>query len=272
MSTATALQLKKAYIESDMQSPDLIEVCGGHVAGLCRRCPDKTEPNDDSAAVVQTASGAIVLIVADGVGGAPVGHKASAIAVESVIDRIEMADPRSDLRPAILDGIEQANREILDLGIGAATTIAIVEIKDRMARAYQVGDSVTLVIGQRGAIKWKSTSHSPVGYAIESGMLDEADAIHHEQLHVVSNLVGCRSMHIDVGPSQPLSPRDTVIVASDGLSDNLHLDEIVALGRSGKLLGRIDKLSQLAAERMSQSEAGSPGKPDDLAVLMYTPG
>ena len=213
-----------------------------------------------------------MLVVADGVGGAPVGHKASAIAVESVIDRVQMADPASDLRPAILDGIEQANREILELGIGAATTIAIVEIKDRTARAYQVGDSVTLVIGQRGAIKWKSTSHSPVGYAIESGMLDEADAIHHDQLHVVSNLVGCRSMHIDVGPSQPLAPRDTVIVASDGLSDNLQLDEIVRLGRSGKLLGRIEKLAQLTADRMSLAEPGCPGKPDDLTKLKYTPG
>ena len=144
--------------------------------------------------------------------------------------------------------------------------------KDRTARAYQVGDSVTLVIGQRGAIKWKSTSHSPVGYAIESGMLDEADAIHHDQLHVVSNLVGCRSMHIDVGPSQPLAPRDTVIVASDGLSDNLQLDEIVRLGRSGKLLGRIEKLAQLTADRMSLAEPGCPGKPDDLTLLMYTPG
>ena len=99
-------------------------------------------------------------------------------------------------------------------------------------------------------------------------MLDEADAIHHDQRHVVSNLVGCRSMHIDVGPTQPLAARDTVIVASDGLSDNLTLDEMVEIGRSGKLLGRLERMCDLASERMSIDQPGCPGKPDDLTVFM----
>jgi serine/threonine protein phosphatase PrpC len=270
MSMMTIKQLTRLYIECDMMSPELIEVVGGRVACLCRSRPGNVEPNDDSAAIVQTISGAIVLIVADGVGGSPAGHKASAIAVESVTENVRAADPMSDLRSAILDGIEHANREILDLGIGAATTLAVVEIQDHVFRAYQVGDSLTLVIGQRGAIKWKSTPHSPVGYAIESGMLDEVDAIHHDELHVVSNLVGCRKMHIEIGPSQPLAARDTVIVATDGLCDNLYPEEIIEHGRSGKLLGRITRLMELATDRMSQSQSDQPSKPDDLTILMYS--
>ncbi len=69
MSTATTKQLTRLYVESDMESPESIDLVGGHITVLCRRCPDKIEPNDDSAAIVQTASGAIVLVVADGVGG-----------------------------------------------------------------------------------------------------------------------------------------------------------------------------------------------------------
>jgi serine/threonine protein phosphatase PrpC len=229
------------------------------------------EPNDDSAAVVQTSSGAIVLIVADGVGGCPLGHKASAIAVQAVAERVETAEPTSDLRPAILDGIEHANREILDLGIGAATTLAVVEIQDGKARAYQVGDSMTLIIGQRGALKWKSTPHSPVGYAVESGMLDETDAMHHDERHVVSNLVGSHSMHIEIGPSRPLAARDSVVVGSDGLFDNLHLSEVIEHGKCGKPVKRISAMADLAASRMWQSEPGVPGKPDDLTILLYTP-
>lgn len=113
--------------------------------------------------------------------------------------------------------------------------------------------------------------HSPVGYAIESGMLNETDAMHHDERHIVSNIVGSRAMHIDIGPSQPLAVRDTVIVASDGLYDNLHLDEIIQLGRSGDLRKRIIKLAELSTERMKQEDANQPGKPDDLTVLMYTP-
>ncbi len=263
--------LKKLYIESDMESAEPIELLGGKVVALCRRCPDKEQPNDDSAAVVQTESGGIVLIVADGVGGGPGGHQASAIAVQSVAECVLATPPTSELRAGILDGIEQANRKILDLGIGAATTLAVVEIQDRSARGYQVGDSTMLIVGQRGALKWKSTSHSPVGYAIESGMLDEADAMHHEERHVVSNLVGTDSMHIEVGPTRQLAPRDTIIVGSDGLYDNLHLDEVIQHGRSGKLRRRIDAMAELATKRMIQDVDGQPGKPDDLSVLIFTP-
>jgi serine/threonine protein phosphatase PrpC len=271
MATANTTAMNKFYIESDMSVAESIELSGGKAVVLCRRCPDKVEPNDDSAAIVQTSSGALVLIVADGVGGSPAGHKASAIAVESVAESVEAAESMSDLRPAILDGIERANREILDMGIGAATTLAVVEIQDRTARAYQVGDSTTLMVGQRGAIKWKSTPHSPVGYAVESGMLDETDAMHHDERHIVSNLVGSRSMHIEIGPSRPLAARDTVIVASDGLADNLHLEEIIDRGRRGKLADRIDALATLATHRMMQSESSQPGKPDDLTILLYSP-
>lgn len=258
------------YIESDMTAPESIDFGGGSVVVLCRRCPNKSEPNDDCAAVVQTNSGAIVLIVADGVGGSPAGHKASAIAIESVAQSVEATESANELRPAILDGIELANREILDLGIGAATTLAVVEIQDQVARAYQVGDSTTLVIGQRGALKWKSTPHSPVGYAVESGMLEEADAMHHDDRHIVSNLVGSRDMHIEIGPSRKLSPRDTVLVGSDGLFDNLHLDEVIEGAQLGKPVRRVMELSELVTARMTGLQADAPGKPDDLTVLLFT--
>lgn len=271
MLTTVASPLRRLYVESDMNDAEIIKVTDGHLAVFCRRCPDKLEPNDDSAALIQTASGGIVMVVADGVGGCPLGYKASAIAVEAIIEGVQQTEPFSDLRPAILDGIERANDEILDLGIGAATTLAVVEIQDRMARAYQVGDSMTLFIGQRGALKWKSTPHSPVGYAIESGMLDEAEAMHHVERHLVSNLVGSRSMRIEIGPARLLSPRDTVIVASDGLFDNLHLREVVELAKSGKPSKRIASLTDLATLRMTDPVDDQPGKPDDLTVLIYSP-
>ncbi len=270
MTTTSIEPQRHFYVESDMDVPALHPVAGGNVVAFCRRCPDKFEPNDDSAAVVQTSSGAIVLIVADGVGGCPMGYKASAIAVKAVAEIVQAAEPMSDLRPAILDGIERANEEILDLGVGAATTLAVVEIQAGKARAYQVGDSMTVIVGQRGALKWKSTPHSPVGYAVESGMLDEFDAMHHDERHVVSNLVGSRSMRIEIGPSRTLAPRDTVIVASDGLFDNLHLDEVIKYGKSGKLIDRMNGLANLASLRMTKFDPALPGKPDDLTVLLYT--
>jgi len=261
---------KEFFLESDMTAPVQFVFPEGRVTAYCRRCPGKLEPNDDSAVVIRTASGAIVMAVADGVGGGPLGYKASAIAVQALADSLSAIDTTRDLRPAILDAIEQANREILDLGVGAATTLSVVEIQCGVARAYQVGDSMSLITGQRGVLKWKSTPHSPVGYAVESGLLDEADAMRHDERHLVSNLVGSRDMHIEIGPVQPLAARDTIILGSDGLFDNLHLDEVVHLGRVGAPVRRVNHLVNQANVRMESSSKESVGKPDDLSILLYT--
>ena len=114
---------------------------------------------------------------------------------------------------------------------GAASTLAIVEVQDGTARPYHVGDSAILITGQRGRVKVQTVPHSPVGYAVESGMLDAAEAMHHEERHVVSNVVGSDDMRIEIGSALSLSPRDTILLASDGLSDNLLAEEIIDFAR-----------------------------------------
>ncbi|MFG0262312.1 MAG: protein phosphatase 2C domain-containing protein, partial [Novipirellula sp. JB048] len=125
-------------IESDMREPRSLAMPSGSVVSVSRRCPGKAEPNDDSSVVIRTSGGAIVMAVADGVGGCPLGYKASAIAVHCIAEKVSEVDPVADLRPAILDGIEKANAEILELGVGAATTLSVVEIVERRVRAYTV--------------------------------------------------------------------------------------------------------------------------------------
>jgi len=134
-------------------------------------------------------------------------------------------------------------------------------------RAYHAGDSMVLVTGQRGRIKWLTIPHSPVGYAVEAGLLDRGDALHHEDLHLVSNLLGGQGMRIELGASLELSPRDTVVLASDGLSDNLHLDEIVDRVRKGPLCQAVAALAALGRQRMAASAEGVPSKPDDLTFI-----
>ncbi|OYP28281.1 PP2C family protein-serine/threonine phosphatase [Rhodopirellula sp. MGV] len=268
---STIVETTKIYRESDMDQPELIDVVGGHVVAFSRTCPGKSEPNDDSALMMSLSANRFVMAVADGVGGAPLGYKASAIAMECLAESLGKLDEAVDLRPAILDAIERANTEILDLGTGSATTLSIVEVCDRVARGYQVGDSMTIVVGGRGAIKWKSNSHSPVGYAIQSGLIDEEDAMYHDERHLVSNLVGARDMHIEIGPAIQLSARDTIVVGSDGLFDNLHVSEIVSRCRVGRPTDRMNALVRLATDRMHGEDDSLPGKYDDLTVMMLTP-
>ena len=81
-----------------------------------------------------------------------------------------------------------------------------MEISNGSVRPYHVGDSVILLVGQRGKIKLQTVSHSPVGYAVEAGVLDEVEAMHHQDRHVVSNFIGSPEMRIEVGAPLRLAP------------------------------------------------------------------
>jgi serine/threonine protein phosphatase PrpC len=175
----------------------------------------------------------------------------------------------SALRTVILDAIESANRAVVDLGTGVATTLAVVEINAGSVRPYHVGDSMILVVGQRGRIKLQTVSHSPVGFAVEAGVLDEREAMHHQDRHLVSNVVGAPNMRIEVGSALPLAARDTVLLASDGLSDNLHTREIADRIRVGRLGVAADRLAREARRRMGTPASGEPSKPDDLTVVGF---
>jgi serine/threonine protein phosphatase PrpC len=184
----------------------------------------------------------------------------------------EARGPEERLRTALLDGFELANERVLALGRGAATTLAAVEVVAGTIRTYHVGDSLILVVGGRGRIKWRTVAHSPVGYGLEAGLLDEEDALAHDERHLVSNVLGSTEMRIEIGPPLELAPRDTVLLASDGLADNLHIDDIVA-GLRDRDLGRaVVDLADRAGRRMvSTGEAPLPGKPDDLTLVAYRP-
>jgi len=252
--------------------PDQIEVdvAGGSAVALSQKEPGKQTENEDTVAVIPYGPGAAVLVVADGAGGLPAGKRASLTAVTTLAAALQTAmDKTMLLRTAILNGIEAANEAVLALANGSATTMTVITIEGLIARSYQIGDSEALVVGQRGLIKLQTTAHSPTGFAVEAGFLDEREALHHEDRHLVSNFLGTSDMRIDVGAGVELRPRDTVLVASDGLTDNVHLDEIVEQIRKGGLLESAAAVVKLAEERMSGAVSGQPSKPDDLSLILF---
>ena len=79
------------------------------------------------------------------------------------------------------------------------------------------------MIGQRGLIKLQTTAHSPTGFAVEAGFLDEREALHHEDQASRVQFYRHPSLKcgIDVGAAVDLDIKDTILVASDGLMDNV---------------------------------------------------
>jgi protein phosphatase len=245
----------------------------GEVCVRSLRSPDKQTSNEDSAAIIQLGDDSLVLAVADGVGGSVAGREASNAAVRT-LSRVltKLPEETPQLRPAILDAVEAANKAVLGIARGAATTLVVAQLDATKLRSYHVGDSELLAVGQRGRIKQRVVPHSPTGFAVEAGLLDEDEAMQHEQRHVLFNVIGSQDMRVEVGPALELAARDTVLLASDGLFDNLYVDEIVDTIRSGPLTGAADKLVARVQARMQGADAADqPCKPDDLTIVLFRP-
>ena len=230
--------------------------------------PAKSTPNEDCVAVVILGSDELVLVVADGVGGMPDGVVASRIVAEEIVARCEdAARTGTRTREAVLDAIEHANRRILRESQGSATTVAVAHVAGDEVRTLHVGDSeIQLFAGTEG-LRWKTLSHSPVGYALEAGMLDPRQALWNEARHLVSNVLGSPTLSVEVSSALPLRAGDTLLLASDGLHDNLHLEEIhaVIVGEDAAAAGR--ELVRRVRQRMADPST-LPCKPDDLSFVL----
>ena len=226
-----ATQLSDRLILDGSIEPDEIETSagGGSVVALTVRDPCKDTENEDTVAVIPYGPEAVVLVVADGAGGLPAGKQASL----------------------------------------TATTLTVVTIEGLVARSFQIGDSEALIVSQGGTVRAQTTAHSPTGFAVEAGFLDQREALHHEERHLVSNFLGTSDMRIDMGAGVELRPRDTVLIASDGLTDNVHLDEIIERIRKGPLLEGARAAASLAQHRMANGEGRQPSKPDDLSLILF---
>ena len=263
------------FLKAEMNEPQSLACANGTALVFSRPSPLKDTGNEDAAAVLPLWDGTAVLIVADGVGGMKAGNKASASAVRAIRKSVDRAPKGSDLRTFIVDGIERANENILKNAAGSATTVAIAEISDGYMRPYHVGDSIILQIGNRGQVKWSALSHAPLSYAVESGLMSEEDAMIHPERNLISNIVGDRDMTIEIGPRRKLAQTDTIVLASDGLCDNLSSHEIADFARRSPLPVRTEQMIAEARNRMYLAIEGRaeieqlPGKPDDLTVIVY---
>lgn len=260
------------YVEAAMTAPELVPLAAGRVAIFSAPCPPGDRPSEDAAVLVPLDEQTAVLAVADGAGGAPKGGTAARLAIEGICSALQDAETsEGSWREWILDGFERANRAVMDLAVGAATTLAVVEIGDGWMRPYHAGDSAILLTGQRGRLKLQTVMHSPTGYAVEAGLLHEADALQHEDRNVVSNMVGSPAMRVEMGSPHRLSPHDTIVVGTDGLFDNLESAEVIDCIRTGPIEAAAVRLAERCLARMTAADRGHPSKPDDLTFALFRP-
>ena len=256
-------------VNADDEEAEIISLEHGELICFSDRSPIKETPNEDSLAIIPVDDETTVLVVADGMGGMPAGEQASMIVINAIIDALDKVTTEQQIRDAVLNGIEEANKNIIDLKTGSGSTVSIAEIYKNQLRTYYAGDSLILLTSSHGNIKYQSMSHSPIGYALECGVINKEHAMLHQERNLISNYVGTPDMHIQIGPMIELAAQDTLILASDALSDNLYDDEICEFIRKGPLHEGVNEMIAECQHNMHEPMPDRLCHPDDLTFICF---
>jgi PPM family protein phosphatase len=225
--------------------------------------------NNEDYCLVQPELGLYVL--ADGMGGAKAGERASRLAVDTVAAAVTTAGRRDT--QVLLSAVEEANRKVLAAansdpnmeGMGT-TLVAALETEEGLAIA-SVGDSRAYILDEKGlrAITQDQTWVNDVGRPLG---LDEDSLRSHPMRHVLTMAIGAGTpLAINYYMIHP-SPAAMLLICSDGLHgvvDRLRIEEILRAHGNGS-----DSLENKCQQLIE--EAKNAGGPDNItAVLMRAP-
>lgn len=219
--------------------------------------------NEDRLGYAYTRS-AVLLVLADGMGGHPEGEKAAEIACHEFARQFEaQAQPRLPSVEAFLSrALEAANRAIMAYAAAAGmvddnprTTVVAAVVQDGLLCAVHSGDS-RLYWARQGRLLSRTTDHS---YHEQAALLKQAPA--QVNRSVLFTCLGTPATPIyDVMAPVPLVDGDRILLCSDGLWANTSDSEICA-GLCGQPL--TDAVTQLANQAVRKG--GRHG--DNVSVL-----
>lgn len=204
-------------------------------------------------------------LLADGMGGARGGERASQLAVDSVAEALARSSFRD--AAALLGAVEDANRRVLDEasknprleGMGT-TLVAVLETGENDLAIASVGDSRAYLWhdGTLRAITEDQTWVQEVGRPLG---LDENSLRTHPMRHVLTMAVGVGSAVRIRYYALELATNDLMMLSSDGLHGVLTPGQIEAI------LGNGDPELEHKC-RALVAAANQAGSPDNVTVIL----
>jgi PPM family protein phosphatase len=224
--------------------------------------------NNEDYCLIEPELGLYVL--ADGMGGAKAGERASRMAVDTVAEIVLMAQHRDS--QVLISAVEEANRRVLLAshsdptleGMGT-TLVAALEIAGDLSIA-SVGDSRAYLLDDEGfrAITDDQTWVNEVGRPLG---LDEDTLRNHPMRHVLTMAIGASSPLTVNYYSIPLKSNALVLMCSDGLHGVLDPPQLEAILRGGRNGASLDESCHKLIDAAKQA-----GGPDNVtAVLVRKP-
>jgi len=205
-------------------------------------------------------------ILADGMGGARAGERASRLAVDTVSEMVHGAGRRDS--QVLLSAVEEANRRVLEAahsdptleGMGT-TLVAALDLEEGFSIA-SVGDSRVYVLDEDGlrVITEDQTWVNEVGRPLG---LDEESLRNHPMRHVLTMAIGASAPLTVNYYSVELRKGALLLICSDGLHgvvDQIELEGILRGGRNGMPLEESCRKLIAAAKKA--------GGPDNITTVL----
>jgi protein phosphatase len=177
---------------------------------------------------------ALLMLVADGMGGHLRGEVAAQLSMEAAgalfrqAARPRLPDPEAFLRLAFLAGHRELHRyrDLNGLSEVPRTTIVACVIQDDLAWWAHAGDS-RLYLARRGRLLMRTRDHSKVETLLRQGVITEAQAASHPERNKVLNCLGSPfDPSIEVRSRIPLFPGDAILLCSDGFWSGVDESEM----------------------------------------------
>lgn len=197
-------------------------------------------PYNEDRVVYAYTSEALMMAVADGLGGHSQGQVAAQMLVNTMTNLFkERAKPRlSDLPAFLLDGIYAAHDAINEYALRnkmkdpPRTTCVVGVLQRGVACWAHVGDSRLYHFSNRRFVS-RTHDHSAVQQLVDEGLLDEEQMSIHPDRNKLYNSVGGYSLpDIELSDLVTLREGDVLLLCSDGVWSELSVEEIGATLRA----------------------------------------
>jgi serine/threonine protein phosphatase PrpC len=177
---------------------------------------------------------ALLMVIADGMGGHSRGELAAQLAVKTIADAFQrhahpkLRDPASFLHGALQRAHEAINDHALKQKISDAphTTCVACVIQEDTAWWAHVGDSRLYLFSDNQLIT-RTHDHSAVQQMLDEGIICESDMSTHPDRNKVYNcLGGYLPPEIEVSRPMPLTRHDRILMCTDGLWGQVTTEQI----------------------------------------------
>ena len=190
--------------------------------------------------VIDVGLRGVVMVVADGMGGAAAGEIASERAVEAVLDTFRAQWMQSVGRDTdtfvetIRDAADTANHRIFAYAgahpehAGMGTTATIAGMLGNSLYLAQVGDSRAYIVRDGVALQI-TKDQSLMQQLIEAGEMTADQAEVSERRNIILQALGPDSTVRPDFTQQPIARGDTLVICSDGLTTHLRATDIARI-------------------------------------------